>query len=131
MTATETSSNITKLELSTAYGPVYRDVLTTPVRDATSEEIPIIDISDIHGDFEARRKLASVIAHAAENSGFFYIKNHGISEGVIEGALQASKDFFAQSEDQKQKASRTKGKFFNGYTARSTASASPSEGCKS
>lgn len=36
-----------KLELRTAYGPVFRDVLNIPPRDCTTEEIPIIDLSPL------------------------------------------------------------------------------------
>lgn len=37
-----------KLELRTAYGPVYRDVSTAAPREANADEIPIIDISESH-----------------------------------------------------------------------------------
>jgi len=77
----------TKLELRTAYGPVFRDVLTTPPRDCTASEIPIIDLSPLHSRSpSARRELAKEIRAAAVNTGFFYIKNHGIGEDVIERA---------------------------------------------
>lgn len=47
-----------KLELRTAYGPVYRDVLITPPREIRPEEMPVIDLSDIYGDLEVRTALA-------------------------------------------------------------------------
>lgn len=119
-----------KLELRTAYGPVYRDVSTRPPRECQADEIPVIDISAIYGDFEARKKLAQEIKGAAENTGFFYIKNHGIPESAIQGALNSSKNFFAQSEDKKLLVSKDKGKWYNGYSGNGTAMASPTEGCK-
>lgn len=77
----------TKLELRTAYGPVFRDVLNVPPRDCTSEEIPIIDLTPLKsGDLDDRKKLGSQIKRAAMNTGFFYIRNHGISEEVIASA---------------------------------------------
>lgn len=83
----ETKPSTTKLELRTAYGPVFRDVLNVPPRDCTSEEIPIIDLKLLYSDnLEDRKALASQVKGAAVNTGFFYIKNHGISEEVIANA---------------------------------------------
>jgi hypothetical protein len=76
-----------KLELRTAYGPVYRDVLDTPPRDCTDEEIPIIDLSGLYSDkLEDRKAVATAIRAAGVNTGFFYIKNHGIPEETIANA---------------------------------------------
>jgi len=127
-TATETASSFVKLQLRTAYGPVYRDVLTTPPRQARADEIPLIDVSGIYGDFEARQELATKIKHAAENTGFFYISNHGIPKPAIDGALDASKTFFAQPIGKKQLVLKDKGKYFNGYSGNGSAMASPTEG---
>jgi hypothetical protein len=76
-----------KLELRTAYGPVFRDVLNTPPRECTAEEIPIIDLAPISSPkFEDRKALAAEFRAAAVNTGFFYIKNHGIDEKTIADA---------------------------------------------
>lgn len=81
------ATTTTKLELRTAYGPVYREVLNTPPRDCTPEEIPIIDLKPLYSSsLEERKRLAVEFRAAAVNNGFFYIKNHGIEEGTIEGA---------------------------------------------
>lgn len=80
-------SSTSKLELRTAYGPVYRTILNTPPRDCTAAEIPIIDISRLYSnDIEDRKSLATEIYTAATGSGFFYIKNHGIPDKVIADA---------------------------------------------
>jgi hypothetical protein len=85
--STGTKPSTTKLELRTAYGPVFRNVLNVPPRDCTSEEIPIIDLTPLYSDnLEDRKKLASQIKGAAVNTGFFYIKNHGVSEQIIADA---------------------------------------------
>lgn len=77
----------TKLELRTAYGRVYRDVLTSPPRDCTAEEIPIIDLTPLYSeDLKERKVLAGEIRKAAVNNGFFYVKNHGIDQDIIERA---------------------------------------------
>lgn len=83
----ETKPSTTKLELRTAYGPVFRDVLNVPPRDCTPEEIPVLDLAGLYsGKLEDRKALAAQLRKTAVNTGFFYIKNHGISEETIENA---------------------------------------------
>jgi hypothetical protein len=73
-----------KLELRTAYGPVYRDVLNTPPRDCTADEIPLIDLTPLNSPkLEDRKALAAQVRASAVNTGFFYVKNHGIDEKII------------------------------------------------
>ena len=77
----------TKLELRTAYGPVFRDVLTSPPRDCTPEEIPIIDLTPLFSqNIDDRKGLAAQLKATAVNTGFFYIKNHGILDEPIANA---------------------------------------------
>ena len=45
--------------------------------------------------------------------GFFYVKNHGISKDVIDGAFEASKTFFSLSLSDRMKV--VKDKFHRGY----------------
>lgn len=85
-----------KLELRTAYGPVFRDVLNTPPRESTPEEIPIIDLARLYSTkLEDRKALAKDIRAAGMNTGFFYIKNHGIEERVIADAKKQLLTFVA------------------------------------
>lgn len=127
---TSPEDGFVKLELRTAYGPVFRDVSTNPARDARSDEIPVIDISNITGNLQQKQSLAQIIKRASENTGFFYIKNHGIPAGVVEEAQEAAKSFFKQPLEKKLEASKSKSRYFNGYFARGTGKASPSEGSK-
>jgi hypothetical protein len=75
-----------KLELHTAYGPVFRDVLNTEPRDATEEEVPVVDLDGLFSSAESRKKIAQAVRSAGTNMGFFYIKNHGIDERVMSKA---------------------------------------------
>jgi hypothetical protein len=87
MSITMAPPSTTKLELRTAYGPVFRDVLNTPPRDCTPEEIPVIDLTRLYSSAVSDRKdLAKEIRAAAVNTGFFYVKNHGIEEEIIGNA---------------------------------------------
>lgn len=116
-----------KLELMTAYGSVFRDVLTTPPRDCDPSEVPVIDLSGIYGDIDARKALARAVGEAAENTGFFYIKNHGISKDIINAAYEQGQTFFTQPEEKKRLVSRSKSKFFNGWSTAMTGRISPTE----
>jgi len=81
------SVSTSKLQLRTAYGPVFRDVLDLPPRPCTAEEIPIIDLNPLYSSkLEDRCALAQELRNASVNSGFFYIKNHGIDEKIIADA---------------------------------------------
>ncbi|KAJ5420759.1 hypothetical protein N7465_003278 [Penicillium sp. CMV-2018d] len=95
----------TQVELLTLSGPEFRRVSTAPPRPPTEDEIPIIDLASIDKDLEARKSLASKVRAAAESTGFFYIKNHGISEELIQNALSQAKAFFDQPIEKKQLAS--------------------------
>ena len=62
-------------------------MLNTPPRDCTVEEIPVIDLSPLYSEkLEDRKQLAKDINGAATNTGFFYIKNHGIPDAAIANA---------------------------------------------
>ena len=63
--------------------------------------IPIIDVGPLvtgTGDVES---VASAIATACRQSGFFYIRGHGIPEHLLSELESKSKQFFAQDLDTK------------------------------
>lgn len=126
ITETEPSPSY-KLELMTAYGPVYRDVLRTAPRDCDPSEVPVIDLSGIYGDLKARRALAAVVREAAENTGFFYIKNAGIPKEVIDAAYGQARNLFAEPEEKKRAVSTAHSRWFNGWTEKHGSHLSPSE----
>jgi isopenicillin N synthase-like dioxygenase len=105
----------TQLELLTLNGPEYRRVSTAPPRPPTENEIPIIDLASIDESLEERKVIASQVKTAAENTGFFYIKNHGISEDLIQRALSQSQAFFDQPREMKELASSGKSKLSDGW----------------
>lgn len=130
MSATQTTNHTLtyKLELSTAYGPVYRDVLKSEPRDATDSEIPIIDLSHISsGSLEQRQAIAAEVRAAGVNTGFFYIKNHGIDKDTINAARKQLLAFFEQPTEQKEKVAQQKSKYYNGWRAPRSTNVSHSE----
>ncbi len=56
-------------------------------------------------DPAARQRLARDIRDACINVGFFYVKNHGIPEESISGAVEAGKKFLTLPEETKLKVS--------------------------
>ena len=90
-TATATKPGRKILTLDSSHGKVYREISDAAPRAATAEEIPVIDLAKIQSKtLEDRMNIAFQIKSAAENSGFFYIKNHGVEEDVIENAKAAA-----------------------------------------
>lgn len=116
-----------KLQLASGAGPVYRDVLQTPARDCHPSEVPVIDLARINGNAEERAALAQVIWAAAENTGFFYITNHGIPEEKIAAAHAQAQTFFNQPVEAKARVAHSQSKHFNGWSKRGTARISPTE----
>ena len=58
--------------------------------------IPIIDINGLVGSVGDLRAIASAIASACRQWGFFYIINHGVNEKLQADLEQQSREFFAQ-----------------------------------
>lgn len=89
-TTTATAPGRKVLTLDSSHGNVYREISSAAPRAATAAEIPIIDLSNVASSkFEDRMSIASKIKAAAENTGFFYIQNHGVDEEVIDNAKAA------------------------------------------
>lgn len=72
-------------------GFTYRHVSTRPPRDCTPKEIPMINLASMFGNLAERKALATEVLQAAESSGFFYIKNHGVPESAIGRAHEQAK----------------------------------------
>ena len=79
---------------------------------ASKDEIPILDAQSMVSNNDISL-LAKSVREACQNMGFFYVKNHGISQTIIDDAFEASKKFF--SEPIESKMSVSKNKFHRGY----------------
>ena len=69
-----------------------------------TENIPIIDVSALVNGEDSPVMVAEVAASlraASQNSGFIYIKNHGIAGSVINNARDSAHQFFALNEQSK------------------------------
>lgn len=63
--------------------------------------IPVIDIASLLSDDDVQ-SVANEIYKAATDTGFFYIKGHGIDEALIQQAFKVAEDFFALPLEAKQ-----------------------------
>ncbi len=87
-----------------------------PVRPANSNEIPVIDICGLtDSNRDTREAVSADIVSAAENAGFFYVVNHGISETLVDQLLDLSGEFFANSEADKLKLDLANSSCFRGF----------------
>jgi len=70
-----------------------------------ASEIPVIDVGALSAEDD--RGLAEVAAQmraAAEQAGFFYIRNHGIAQDLIDAVLDLARAFFADTPENKRSA---------------------------
>ncbi|RDW73481.1 hypothetical protein BP6252_07388 [Coleophoma cylindrospora] len=93
----------------------YRKVV--PKDQATSfTSIPVIDIGEIDNpSLEIRKGIAKEIYDACSTCGFFYIKNHGIPEELIQDTFEVIKRFFNEDLDVKMEAHSQKNPAIRGY----------------
>lgn len=63
--------------------------------------IPIIDLTNFQENATIRHQVATQIAEACQNFGFFYVIGHGVSEVLQENLEQYSRYFFGLSNEQK------------------------------
>jgi isopenicillin N synthase-like dioxygenase len=87
--------------------------------NSSFKEIPIIDISslvDVHDKPKLARKTVKEIGNACKNVGFFYVKNHQISQDHLDAVIPAMQEFFNLPIEEKMKIHIGKSDIFRGYT---------------
>lgn len=83
-----------------------------------AQGIPLIDLSPINSprhDANGMTRLVAEISDACKKWGFFQVINHGVPTRVRENICLASRKFFASSQDEKRKVSRSEVNTF-GYS---------------
>jgi isopenicillin N synthase-like dioxygenase len=66
--------------------------------------IPVIDVASLqHGDSQAVAAVAAQLRAAAGQVGFFYIRNHGVAQSLIDEVAVLARRFFALPPEQKQR----------------------------
>jgi isopenicillin N synthase-like dioxygenase len=78
--------------------------------------LPVIDISGLSGSGAGDRKAVGARLRAAcLDKGFFYIKNHGVSEQLVDDVFKEAAEFFALPVDQKAEVDKARSKANRGY----------------
>ena len=79
-------------------------------------DVPVIDLAPAwSGDAAARRKLADEVADVCGRVGFFYIRNHRLSDADIAAISATSADFHNLPLEAKMEVSMTKNNHAQGY----------------
>ncbi|KIW21629.1 hypothetical protein PV08_02209 [Exophiala spinifera] len=74
-----------------------REILTGDKAVPTFEEVPVVDIGNIFTDnFAKRLQIAKEVAEVCKTVGFMYIKNHGVSQDLIDQVFEMSRKYHAQ-----------------------------------
>lgn len=82
------------------------------------ESLPVIDLAPIFtDDLEAKRELAVALRRACTEVGFFYVKNHGVPQEVVDGAFETARRYFAQTDEEKMAIHVAKSRNNRGYAA--------------
>lgn len=127
-TLQQPKAHTTLLRLSSGDGPITRTVLDTPLRDASPSELPIIDVSKLDSPLLAERMaIAEKLREACTNTGFFYIKNHGVAPEILQASHEACLEFFRQGADIKERANSAQSQCYNGYKPPQTQRINPFE----
>jgi len=82
----------------------------------SAASLPIIDISGLSSNKAADREaVGRELRAACTDKGFFYIKNHGVSESLIGDVFAEAAAFFSLSAEQKAEVDKVKSKANRGY----------------
>jgi isopenicillin N synthase-like dioxygenase len=74
-------------------------VIYTP--PSVAKDIPVIDLAESFShDIEKRKAVAWEIHKAARQTGFFYIKNHGVPVELQKAYFDLAKEYFASPMDE-------------------------------
>lgn len=88
--------------------------------------VPIIDLESwFAGEARAQRELAQVVHRTCRDSGFMYLRNHGISQELIDETFRQARRFFALSDEEKQEVHYEKSGRHRGYIPNGAESSDP------
>lgn len=87
-------------------------ILYSPPKPAT--HVPVIDLSRSR-DAEGRRSLAREIHQVCRDTGFFYVRNHGVPQELVEAQFAFAARFFALPLERKLQLHMNRSRSFAGY----------------
>jgi isopenicillin N synthase-like dioxygenase len=75
----------------------------------TARRLPIIDLEEsFSGGDRGKRDVAAEIREAVTDTGFLYVKNHGVDQAIVDGAFAEARRFLTLPLERKQLVPRTK-----------------------
>lgn len=78
--------------------------------------LPIIDVSGLSSaNIADRNAVGDALREACLDKGFFYIKNHGVSEALVDDLFEEAAAFFALPPEQKDEVNKARSKCNRGY----------------
>lgn len=81
------------------------------------QEVPQIDIGPLlEGTAADKAAVGQAVRDACINVGFFYVRNHGVAQSIIDSAFHEVAAFFALPEEKKTAIHAAKSQKFRGYT---------------
>lgn len=93
-----------------------REILKGDRAVKTFEEVPLVDVSKIFSEnYEDRLQAAREVADVCKTVGFMYIKNHGISQDLIDEVFELSRRYHAQPLEVKKQQDVYKSPTLRGY----------------
>lgn len=85
---------------------------------ATAKTIPVIDLKGSFSELlEDRKAVAWEVHKACRDTGFFYIKNHGVSSAIMQGQLDVARRFFGRPLEEKLQIDARNSECMRGYEA--------------
>ena len=89
----------------------------TSAQAVNEASLPVIDFSAMRtGDAAAKRALALKLRAACVDVGFFYLRNHGIPQDLVDAVFAQCARFFGQSLDAKMKIATSTHTHYAGFT---------------
>ncbi|SHL97012.1 2-oxoglutarate and iron-dependent oxygenase domain-containing protein [Chitinophaga sp. CF418] len=106
------------------FKPLPIDKMNWYTEEDAPEGVPVLDLSVLHGaaGHEQQKNALDALRTAVTESGFFYVKNHGIPEQSIGAISNITRAFYGQPEEYKQAFGRHEQiRGYTGYRFESTA----------
>lgn len=93
----------------TSFSGNQRTISSDVARRADFTEIPLISLDS------PKDELLVQLTDACTRIGFFYLKDHGISQEKIDGLFKTAESFFAQDAEKKNEINYKQSKILRGY----------------
>ena len=93
----------------TNFSGTVRPLLTDKARQASFDEIPIISLT------APEPELIDAIRDACTRIGFFYVRDHGVSQPTIDRTFEYAKKFFGQRAEEKEEVHIKKSRTMRGW----------------